>query len=145
MESFFKIKTFKSLKKVLEFFSNIKNFKSRRKVMQHCFSIKIFKAVTVSFFSIKNCKSRKWWSSISALITLKVVRKWRSRPFFSVKNFNSCKVVMEFFLSFKSFKSHEKVTESFFSGHTSLSFHMKHKFPGIIFSLSVPTEFLWLY
>ena len=34
-------------------------------------------------------------------------------------------------------KSRNKVTESFFSGHASLSFHMMHKF-----SLSVSTEFL---
>ena len=38
--------------------------------------------------------------------------------------------MLEFFLSFKSFKSHKKVTESFFKGDTLLSFHMMHKFPG---------------
>ena len=54
----------------------------------------------------------------------------------------SRKAVMEFFLSFKSFKSRKKVTNSFFIGHASLSFHLMHKFPGIMFSLSVPTEFL---
>ena len=32
MESFFKIKIFKSLKEVMESFFNIKNFKSRTKV-----------------------------------------------------------------------------------------------------------------
>ena len=85
---------------------------------------------------------RKWWNSFSALITLKVVRKWRI-PFFSIKNVNFRKAVMEFFLSFRSFKSGKKVTESFFSGHTSLSFHMMQKFQGTIFSLSVPTDFFY--
>ena len=42
---------------------------------------------------------------------------------------------MEFFLSSRSFKSCEKVTESFFSGYASLSFHMIHKFRGTIFSV----------
>ena len=41
--------------------------------------------------------------------------------------------MMEFFLSFKSFKNRKKLTESFLSGHTSLSFHMAHKFPGATF------------
>ena len=41
--------------------------------------------------------------------------------------------MLEFFLSFKSFKSRKKVTESFFSGQASLSFHMMHKFPGTTF------------
>ena len=52
---------------------------------------------------------------------------------------------MELFLSFRSFKSHKKVAESFFSDHTSLGFQMMHKFPGTIFSLSFPNEFLGLY
>ena len=78
----------------------------------------------------------------AALITVKVVRKWRC-PFFSIKNFKSRQAVMEFFLSFRSFKRREKVTESFFSNHASLSFQMMHKIPGTIFSLSVSTEFLW--
>ena len=56
----------------------------------------------------------------------------------------SRKAVMEFFLSFKSFKSRKKVTNSFFIGHASLSFHLMHKFSGIMFSLSVPNEFLRL-
>ena len=72
-----------------------------------------------------------WWRAISALVTLKVVRKWR-RPFFSIKNLKSCKAVMEFFLSFRSFKS---------CGHASLSFQMMFKFSGTVFPLSVPTEF----
>ena len=65
--------------------------------------------------------------------------------FFSIKNFKSRNAVMEFFLSFRNFKSRKKMTESFFSGHTLLGFQMMHKFPGTIFSLSVPTEFLCLY
>ena len=80
--------------------------------------------------------------SFSALINLKVVRKWRS-PFFSIKNFNSHNAVVEFFFSFKSCKSFKKVTKFFFSGHVSLSFHMMHKFPGTIFSLPGPSKFLW--
>ena len=51
---------------------------------------------------------------------------------------------MKFFLSFKSFQSHKKVTESFSSGHATLSFHLMHKSPEIIFSLSVSTEFFRL-
>ena len=34
---------------------------------------------------------------------------------------------MEFFLSFRSFRSHKKVTKSFFSGHALLSFHKMQK------------------
>ena len=49
---------------------------------------------------------------------------------------------MEFSFSFESFRSRKKVTESFFSGHASLSFQIMPKFPGTIFFLSVPTEFL---
>ena len=82
-----------------------------------------------SFFSINNCKSRK-----------KV-----TESFSSIKNFKSRKAVMEFFLTFSSFKSRKKETEFFFSGHASLSFHMLHRFPGTIFSLSFPSEILWLY
>ena len=79
----------------------------------------------------------------TSLVKKWVVRKWWS-PFFSIKNFKSRKAVVELFLSFKSFKRRKKMAESFFSGHASLSFHMMHKFPGTIFFLSVPTEFLWL-
>ena len=39
-------------------------------------------------------------------------------------------------------KSRKKMTEPFFSGHASLSFHVMDKFPGTIFFLSVPTECL---
>ena len=46
--------------------------------------------------------------------------------------------------SFLSFKSYKKVTESFFSDHALLSFHMLQEFHEIKFSLSFPTEFLWL-
>ena len=45
MESFFRIKTFKSLKEVMESFFNIKNFKSRKQVMHPYFSIKILRIV----------------------------------------------------------------------------------------------------
>ena len=90
---------------------------------------------------------RQWWCLLSVLKTLRVMRKWRS-PFFSIKNFKSRKAMVEFSLSLKSFKSCKKVTKCFFSGrkglHASLSFHMMHKFPGTTFSLSIPTEFLWL-
>ena len=79
MESFFRIKTFKSLKEVMESFFNGKNFKGPKKV-------------TGSFSTIKNLKSRK--------------------------------AVIELILNFKSFKSRKKLTESFFTGHASLSFHI---------------------
>ena len=67
-----------------------------------------------SFFSINNLKSRK-----------KVARKNR---FFIIRNFKSRNAVMEFFLSFKSFKSSKKVIESFFSGHALISFYVTHNF-----------------
>ena len=86
---------------------------------------------------------RKRSSPFSALINWKVRKKWRS-PFLSIINFKSHKAVMEFFLRFRRFMSRKNVTEFFFSGNASLNFHMMHKFPGAIFFLSVPTEFLWL-
>ena len=49
----------KSHKNAMESFFKIKTFKSRKKVMQPFFSIKNFKTVMVSFFNIKNFKSRK--------------------------------------------------------------------------------------
>ena len=58
-ESFFNIKTFKSLKEVMELFLNVKNFKSPKQVMKSFFGIKNFKTVMASFFRIKNFKSRK--------------------------------------------------------------------------------------
>ena len=63
MERFFKIKTFKSLKKVMESFFNCKNFKSLKIVME-------------SFFGMKNFKSRKKCDGVlfSVLKTLRVVR-----------------------------------------------------------------------
>ena len=48
---------------------------------------------------------------------------------------------MEFLLSFKSFKSHKKVTESFFSGHISLSFHVIHNFLEQHFICQFPLNF----
>ena len=63
------------------------------------------------------------------------------RPFSLLKTLKSRKAVVEFYLSFKSFKSHKKVTKSFFSGHVSLSFHIMQKCPGTTFSLPVPTDF----
>ena len=53
MESFFKIKTFKSYKEVMESISKIKSFKSREKVVESFFSVNNFKSrnkVTESFF-----------------------------------------------------------------------------------------------
>ena len=100
----------------MDLFFKIETFKSFKKEME-------------SFFNIKNFNSHKK----------------DMQPFFSIKNFKSHKSVMEFFLVFSSFKNRKKVAEFFFSGHASLSFHMMHKFPGTIFSLSVPNEFLWLY
>ena len=52
---------------------------------------------------------RQWWCLFSGLKTLRVIRKQRS-PFFSIKNFKSGKAVVEFPLSFKNFKSCQKVT-----------------------------------
>ena len=60
MESFFKYKTFKSLKEVMKSFFNSKNFKSRKEVMVSFFSIKNFrscKAVIEFFLSFKSFKS----------------------------------------------------------------------------------------
>ena len=50
---------------------------------------------------------------------------------------------LQFFCNLISFYESNWVTESFFSNHASLSFHMMHKIPGTIFSLSVSTETLW--
>ena len=85
-----------------------------------------------SFFHVKNFKSpKKVMESFFGIKSFKTVMV----PFFDIKNFKSSKAVVEFFLSFKSFKNRKKVTESVFSGHASLSFHMTHKFPGTTFSL----------
>ena len=56
--------------------------------------------------------------------------------FFSIKNVKSCKVVVEFFLVLKALRAVKKVTESFFSGHASLSFHMMLTFSRSTFSIS---------
>ena len=95
------------------------------------------------FFKTETFKSlKKMIESFFSINNFKVGRKLRI-SFFIIKIFESCKAVMEFFLSFRSFESH--MTEFFTSGHASLSFHMMHKFPGTIFSLSVPTDFFSLY
>ena len=126
---FLKLKTVKLARKWWCPFSML-NFKSGNKVMQPFFNIKIFKI------------HKKVMRSFLALITVKVVRKLLSL-FLSIKNFKSRQAVMVFFLRFRSFKRREKVTESFSNNHASLSFHMMHKIPGTIFSLSVSTETLW--
>ena len=59
MESVFKIKTFKSLKEVMESFSILKPLGVTLEIDEVLFGIKNFKAVMVSFFSINNFKSRK--------------------------------------------------------------------------------------
>ena len=44
MESFFNVKTFKSLKEVMESFFNVKNFKIPKKVMESFFNVKNFES-----------------------------------------------------------------------------------------------------
>ena len=125
IKSLFKIKTLKSLKDVVMSFFNIKNFKSRKKMMEFFFSIKIFKShkkMMESFFGFKNFETM-------------------TKSLFSINDFKSREAVME---SFWVLESRKKVTESFFKDHASSSFYMMHIFPGTIFSLSVPTESLWL-
>ena len=99
---------------MVESLFGFKNFKIRKKVME-------------SLFSINNLKSRK-----------KVIRR---SPFFIIKNFKSRKAVMEFFLNLKSFKRGKKEMESFFSGHSSLSFHIIHDFLGQYFLCQFPLNF----
>ena len=48
-ESFFKIKTFKSLKEVMEPFLNVKNFKCPKKAMESLFGIKNLESNVVFF------------------------------------------------------------------------------------------------
>ena len=81
---------------------------------------------------------------------LKTLRVSRSDGvLFDVKKFKSLKNVMESilniknlktvtvsFFSIKNFKSCKKVTESFSSGHSSLSFHMMQNSWNNIFSIS---------
>ena len=55
------MKTFMSLKEVMQLFLNVKNFKSPKSVMNYFFGIKSFKAVMASFSELK---------------TLRVVRQW---------------------------------------------------------------------
>ena len=47
--SFFKIKTFKSLKEVMEPFLNVKNFKCPKKAMESLFGIKNLESNVVFF------------------------------------------------------------------------------------------------
>ena len=49
----FKIKTFKSLKEVMELFLNVKNFKNPKQVMESFFDIKNFNTVMASFSELK--------------------------------------------------------------------------------------------
>ena len=86
-------------------------------------------------FILKN-SSLESWSCFRLFL-------WRTQKIIYGYNFVAPlghKAVMELFLSFKSFKSPKKVTESVFIGRASLSFHMMHTFPGKTFSLSVPNE-----
>ena len=93
------------------------------------------------FFSINDFKSHKKVTEFfTVLKTFKTVMVFS----FDIKKLKRRKKVMEFFFSINNFKSRKKVTESFFSGHASLTFHVMHRFPGTIFSLSVPTKFIWL-
>ena len=96
---------------------------------------------------------RKWWSPFSVLKSLRVIRKWWS-PFSVLKTLRqwrspfsalmTLKAVRQSWSPFWVLESRKKVTESFFKDHASSSFYMMYKFPGTIFSLSVPTESLWL-
>ena len=75
-KSLFKIKTFKSLKEVMELFLNVKNFKSPKQVMKSFFGIKNFNTVMVSFSELKTLKVlRQWWSSLLVLKASRAVRK----------------------------------------------------------------------
>ena len=58
MEPFFKIKTFTSLKEVIQPYFISNNIKSHKKVTGSFFGIENFKTVMMSFFCIKNLKSR---------------------------------------------------------------------------------------
>ena len=59
--------------------------------------------------------------------------------FFDVKKFKSLKNVMESIFNIKNLKT---VTESFLSGHPSLSFHMMQNSWNNIFSISSHWNFL---
>ena len=122
-------------------FAKLKTSRVSRKWWCSFWILKTLRVVRKSCSPFSVLKSlrflRKWWSPFSELITLKVARKWRS-PLCR-------KGVMEFFLIFRSSKSRNKATKSFFSDYSFLNFHMMHKFPGTIFALSVPTDFFWRY
>ena len=75
-----------------------------------------------SFFDVEKFKSLNVMESIFNIKNLKTV----TVSFFSIKNFKSCK----------------KVTESFSSGHSSLSFHMMQNSWNNIFSISSHWIFL---
>ena len=51
-----KIKTFKSLKEVMEVFLNVKNFKSPEQVMKSFFGVKNFNTVMASFLELKTLR-----------------------------------------------------------------------------------------
>ena len=91
-EPFFKIKTFKTLKEVMKPFLNVKK------------TLRVLRKWWSPFSLSKTL--RQWWSLCSRL---RVVIKPRS-PFFCIKNFKSRKAMVEFSLSFKSFKSRWGVT-----------------------------------
>ena len=75
-ESFFKIKTFKSLKEVMELFVNVKNFKSPKQVMESFFGIKNFETMMCLFSGLKTLGvTKQWWSSLSVSKALRAVRK----------------------------------------------------------------------
>ena len=74
-KSLFKIKTFKSLKEVIELFLNVKNFMSPKQMMKSFFGIKYFKTVMAPFSELKTLGVvRQWWSSLSVLKALRAVR-----------------------------------------------------------------------
>ena len=85
---------------MVSFFS-IKNLKSRKKVMQSIFSMSNFKS---SFFGIKNFKTVR--VSFFSIKNLKI-RKKVMQSFFSMSNFKSS------FFGIKNFKSRKKVMELF--------------------------------
>ena len=90
MESFFKIKAFKSLEEVIVFFFNIKNIKSRKKVMQPL-NFKSHKKAMESFFGIKNFENRKKvtesFFSDYASLSFYTMHKFPGTIFFSVSSY----------------------------------------------------------
>ena len=62
-ESFFKIKTLKSLMEVVELFLNVKNFESRKQVMESFVGITNFKTLMTFLSGLKALRFvRQWWS-----------------------------------------------------------------------------------